>query len=57
MQINLRSWGTWTIILTFLVSGLGAITGLVPPTIGAWVTLVVTFIGGILHSNQIVGKI
>lgn len=53
MQINFRSYGTWALIITFLIGGLGAITGLVPASIASWITLITAFLGGILHSNQI----
>lgn len=54
MKINFKSWGTWVCIITFFIGGLGAIVGLVPPGIASWITLIVAFLGGALHSNQII---
>ena len=42
-----------TIIGTFVFAGLGAISGLVPANYASYITIVLTLLGGYLHSGQI----
>ena len=53
MQSILSNKVLWGIIITFVVSGLGAITGLVSPGVASWITLIVTALTGIGHTVNI----
>lgn len=53
MNISLlKQWSTWTIIITFIVGGLGSMTGLVSANTSGIITTVVTILGFVLHQNQ-----
>lgn len=43
----------WGIILTFVIAGLGSITGLISPMAASWVTLVVSGLTGIGHTANL----
>ena len=44
---------TWTLIVTFIVGGLGSVTGLVSPATAGYITMIVTVLGGFLHQKQV----
>lgn len=54
---NLKSWATWSLIITFIIGGLGAVTGLVPPNIAAVFTVIVSGLGAVLHSQQVSNQV
>jgi len=49
-----KQWATWTFIITFIVGGLGSVTGLVSPTTAGYITIIVSALGGFLHQKQVV---
>ena len=58
MNISLlKQWSTWTIIITFVIGGLGAVTGIVPASVSGIITTIVTILGFILHQGQTAGAI
>ena len=45
----------WGVVITFLVSGLGSITGLVSPSVAAWVAIIVNGLTAIGHTYNLTG--
>lgn len=56
---NIKSWGTWTLAIAFIIGGLSAITGLVPANIAVWINTIIAAIGLVTHPIQVnkIGKI
>jgi len=52
---TLKSPVTWTIIGTFVFGGLSAITGLIPESYAAIITIVLNILGVLIHHKQVVG--
>ena len=56
MKTLLSNKVLWGIILTFIISGLGGITGLVSPQVAVWFSLVISALTGIGHTTNILAS-
>lgn len=54
MKAILKNKVLWGIVITFIVSGLGAISGMVSPDVAAWIAIIINGLTAIGHTNEVV---
>lgn len=53
MSSLLNNKTLWGIILTFILGGLGSITGLVSPEVSGWITTIISVLTIVGHSTNV----
>lgn len=54
MKATFTSPVFWSLVGTAVIAGLGSIVGLVPANVASWITIILTVLGALVHSNNVV---